>query len=153
MKIRFITENESPGKYIGMISRALFYYMQKQLEPLGIQKQQFTILAELYLNEGICQDDLVSRLRLSKPDVAKSVKKLVENGFLTKEKDENDRRIHRLYVTEKALSIKPDIIGVLEGTNTILSDGIEKEELETTLKVLRIMAKNMYEASEDLKNN
>ncbi len=153
MEMNFITKDESVGKYIDIISRYLFYYIQKQIEPHNLHKHQFKILIELYQHEDLCQEDLVSLLKLSKADIAKSVKKLVDLGYIHKEKDKNDKRIHHLNLTEKSLAIKEDIISILEETSGILSQNISEEEIEIAKKVMKQMSENIFLASNTLKNS
>ncbi|GAA0180364.1 hypothetical protein SH2C18_30710 [Clostridium sediminicola] len=153
MEIKFITKDKSVGKYIDIISRYLFYYIQKQIEPYNLHKHQYKILIELYQHEDLCQEDLVSLLKLSKADIAKSVKKLVSLGYIRKEKDKVDKRIHHLYLTKKSLSIKKEIISILEETSSILSNNISEEEIEIATKVMSQMAENIFLASSTLKNS
>lgn len=152
MEIKFITGDDSIGKYIDIISRYLFYYIFKQVEPYNLQKHQFKVLVELYLKEGICQEDLVDSLKLRKADVAKAIKKLIDIGYVRKEKDSKDKRIHHLYVTEKGLEIKNHIISILSESSNILSQNISNEELEITKKVMKQMADNIFSASNNLEN-
>ena len=153
MEIKFITKDDSVGKYIDIISKHLFYYIHKQVEPYHLQKNQYKILIELYHHEGLCQEDLVTLLKLSKADIAKAVKKLVSLGYIRKEKNTNDNRIHHVYLTEKSLSFKKDIISILEDTSDILSKNISKEEMDITKKVMQQMAENILDASHTVKNS
>lgn len=150
MDLKFITDNDSTGKYIDIISRYLFYYIYKQVEPYNLQKHQYKVLIELYHNEGICQEDLVDSLKLRKADVAKAIKKLIEIDYVRKEKDCKDKRIHHLYVTEKGLEIKNHIISILTESSKILTQNISNEELEITKKVMKQMSENIYKASTNM---
>ncbi|MCY6484625.1 MarR family winged helix-turn-helix transcriptional regulator [Clostridium aestuarii] len=152
MEIDFITEHDSIGKYIDIISRYLFYYIFKQVEPYNLQKHQYKVLIELYNNQGICQQELVDLLKLRKADVAKAIKKLIDIGYIYKKKDSRDKRIHHLYVTEKGIEIKNDIIFILSESSKILSQNISKKELEITKKVMKQMAENIFSASNNLEN-
>ena len=147
MKIEFITNDESIGKYIDVISRNLFNYINKQVEPYNLHKHEYQILVELYLYEGICQEDLVTLLKLSKADIAKAVKKLLNSGYIRKEKDANDKRIHHLYLTLQSLEIKDNLISILKDTSDILSENVSKDELQITKKVMKQMAENILRAS------
>ncbi|QZY56386.1 MarR family winged helix-turn-helix transcriptional regulator [Crassaminicella profunda] len=153
MEMKFITKDQSVGKHVDIISRYLFYYINKQVEPYHLQKHSYKILIELYHQEGLCQEDLVTLLKLSKADIAKSVKKLIGLGYIHKEKDTEDKRIHHLYLTEKSLAIKDSIISILEDTSTILSQNISKEDIQITKKVMQQMAENILHASHTLKNS
>ncbi|MCY6370926.1 MarR family winged helix-turn-helix transcriptional regulator [Clostridium ganghwense] len=153
MDIKYITREDSVGKYIDIISRYLFYYIYKEVEPYDLQKHQYKVLVELYHCEGICQEDLVDSLKLRKADVAKAIRKLIDLGYVYKKRDSIDKRIHRLYITEKGNEIKDKIISILEKSSKVLTQNISKEELEIVKKSMKQMAENIHTAANNLKEN
>lgn len=147
-----LTGEESFGKWIDIISRHTNFYLNKRLDKYNLNKGESKFLIQLYLKEGICQEDLVNILKTDKHEVAKGVKKLVNEGFITKEKDKDDRRINRLYLSEKSKNIKDEIISMLKDTSNILSKGFTAEEKELLYDFLIRMAENMFEESSKLKS-
>ncbi len=61
----------------------------------------------LYQMEGSSQDGLALSRGFDKTMIAKSVVRLEEEGFIRRVTDENDRRVKRLYLTEKSRNLRP----------------------------------------------
>lgn len=149
MEIKFRTDNVSMGKYIDITSRYLLHYIYKEVEQYNIQRHQFKVLLELYHNEGICQEDLVDSLKIRKAEVAKAIKKLIDNEYVYKLKNPKNKRIHNIYLTQKGLMIKEKIINILDKSNEILTQNIAQEDLEVTKRVLKQMSNNMYQEANE----
>lgn len=146
-----LTGDRSLGKWIDIISRHKNFYLNKRLEEYNLNKGEYKFLIQIYLKEGICQEDLVNILKTDKHEVAKTIKRLVNEGFLLKKKDEIDRRVNRLYLTDKAIDIKDDIANMLRDTTNILSKGFNEEEKDLLYDFLLRMAENIFEESSKLK--
>lgn len=146
-----IMEQESIGRYISIIARNMHYFISKKVEKYNIGRGQIPILTVLYHHEGISQDELRKILRMDKIMIAKGVRNLVEQGYIRKETDEKDKRIRRLYVTNKGLEIKSEIMNLFIQTTSILSDGLTEEENIIVRQLLKKMADNICQASSELK--
>lgn len=59
----------------------------------------FAVLME---EDGIRTSDLAERLDIRPSSLTEVIKRLEEQGFVTRIKDENDSRAYRIYATEKA---------------------------------------------------
>ncbi|CAH2214950.1 MarR family winged helix-turn-helix transcriptional regulator [Tepidibacter aestuarii] len=149
----FITEKVSFGKFIDRIYRNNNYYVGKHLEKYNLNKSEYKYLIQIYLNEGICQDDIVNRLKVDKYEVARGIKSLIEKGYVYKEKDSIDKRKHRLYITEKGNSIRDGFTAILRESSEILTKGFKEEEKDLVLGFLIRMAQNICEETIKLKNN
>ncbi len=69
-------------------------------------------LSELHLLEKICSftnptmSEIAKRATLTNGTVTTAVKRLEKKGYLMRKQDENDRRIMRVYVTNKGLQVE-----------------------------------------------
>lgn len=140
-----IKKEESIGRWISMLYRYGQIYVGKKLHSYGIGKGQFMYLIKLFNEDGLSQDRLTEKLNMDKGTTARALKKLEEQGFVTREGDENDRRSKRVFLTTKARELKPLLFSVLKDWNEILSQGLSKEEKEQVLKILEKMANNASE--------
>ena len=86
-------------------------------------------LANLYRNNGLNQEELAEILNIDKGTTARAIKKLEEEGFIKREKDENDKRAYKLYVTQKAENIKEEIFEILREWEEILLCDLSEEEV------------------------
>ncbi|MDD7796168.1 MarR family winged helix-turn-helix transcriptional regulator [Clostridium sp. 'White wine YQ'] len=134
--------SESLGKWISILNRYNQNYISKNLKEYNIGSGQYIFILNLYCNDGISQDKLSDLLAIDKGTTAKAIKKLEEAGYVRREVDETDRRAYKLYVTQKALDIKPIITRVLNESSSFLSFDFTEGEKLLALKLLKKMSDN-----------
>lgn len=116
------------GRYISQIHRKGGSFISKELSGLGIGSGQFMFLLELYRGDGRSQEDLAETLNIDKGTTARAIKKLEEEGFLTREKDEVDKRAYKLYLTDKGKDIKESIYKVMSKWEIHMTSNLTEEE-------------------------
>lgn len=146
-----LTEGFSPGRLISIVSRYHSYCLGKSLSKYDLSKCEYKCLIQIYKNEGICQDDIADILKIDKFRIAKSIKLLMEKGYVYKEKDIEDKRKHKVYPTEKALSIKGAFIDILDYNSNAMVKGFSEEEKKTLNNLLVKMAENLHKEAETVK--
>ena len=124
------------GKYISQIYRKGRIFISKGLEEYNIGQGQFMYLLELYIEDGRNQEELAEVLKIDKGTTARAIKKLEENGFVRREKDENDKRSNRVY-------LKNDIFFILNQWDEKMSEQLNKEERELMIKLLKRVCSNI----------
>lgn len=125
------------GKYISQIHRKGGSFISKELSGLGVGSGQFMFLLELYSRDGRSQEDLAEALNIDKGTTARAIKKLEEEGFLTREKDEVDKRVYKLYLTDKGKGIKESIYEVLSKWEIHLTSNLTEEESKIVKTLLQ----------------
>ncbi|EOL42671.1 MarR family winged helix-turn-helix transcriptional regulator [Enterococcus phoeniculicola] len=90
---------------IGMISRALEDISNKEFKELHLNKGQYVYLARIVEHPGIINDSLAECTRSDRTSVAKSVKNLEKEGLVRKESDVENKKIRRLYATNKGVDL------------------------------------------------
>lgn len=131
------------------ISRCGGQYRSKMLEPLGLTARQSSLLMEICATPGISQDTLARRVFLNKSVVARTLANLEENGFVSRPTCQKDKRITRLYPTEKALQLQPQLQAIWADCEHFLTEGMTEEEvatLESLLSRLQVQAAKWMEA-------
>ena len=86
---------------IGLIYRTLSAISNVEFKDWGLHKGQYLYVTRIFENPGIINDNLADLVKQERTVVAKSVKKLEEDGFIRKERDSENQKIRCLYVTEK----------------------------------------------------
>lgn len=132
----------SYGKSISFLYRFIQIYTDKRLKSFNIGGGQFPFLMTLYAGDGISQEEITRGVVVDKGTTAKAIKKLVKEGYIRKEEDPDDKRAYKVYLTEKALQIKPILKEISAHVTDILSSGCTEEEKEATWLTLETMAKN-----------
>lgn len=86
---------------IGIIARSLSSISNIEFKEVNLNKGQYLFLSRIAENPGIINDDLADLTKVDRTVVAKSVKKLENEGFIIKESDPDNRKIRHLFVTDK----------------------------------------------------
>lgn len=133
----------SPGKFISVLHRYSQRYITKELEKLNIGSGQYIFLLCLYKKDGVSQECLSEALGIDKGTTARAISHLVKEGYLTREVDPEDRRLYRVFLTEQAISVKPQLRAVLLEWRDILLKGFSETEKDTALEILDKMAANV----------
>lgn len=79
------------------------------LEQYQIGWGQLIYLFVVYENEGVTMQEAARIGEVDKGTTTKSIQKLVDQGYMTVRQDENDKRVKRLFTTEKATGIINDL--------------------------------------------
>ena len=100
------------GKYIYQLYRKGSAFINKEVSKYSIGSGQFMFLLELYTNDGKNQEEIAETLKIDKGTTARALKKLEEQGFLARIKDENDKRANKIYLNDKAKDIRDSALDV-----------------------------------------
>ncbi len=123
-------------KKINTISRCAVLYRNDKLNDKTLTPLYHSYVFIITKNPGITQDELASELCINKSNVTRGLNNLEEMGFVERKSDENDKRILRVYPTEKMIDAFPKIREVLKDWNRYLTDDINEEEIEIFQSVL-----------------
>lgn len=72
----------------------------------GVRVGQNLLLQVLWDTDGRTPGELAERLQVSTPTVVKSANRMEAAGLLTKRRDTVDRRLVRIYLTERARNVR-----------------------------------------------
>jgi DNA-binding MarR family transcriptional regulator len=97
---------ETLGYLSAQLARQLANRLREALIPLGLLPAQFTALAEIAKAEGLTQKDLVKRLDLEQPGVARTLAGLEAMGWIER-KHQGRGRSQGLYLTDRARAALP----------------------------------------------
>ncbi|MBS4539032.1 winged helix-turn-helix transcriptional regulator [Clostridium sp. D2Q-11] len=134
---------EHIGKYLGMIHRLHITLIDKRLEPYDISHGQLFLLLAIYNKEGITQNDLCEMYKIDKAAVSKSIKKLIDEDFLIRERDNKDKRKQLLYLTNKAKNFEGEFRSVLQAIEEDSTKGLSMDELNSFFNVSNKIIDNL----------
>jgi len=97
-------------------------------------------LIQIYRNDSLSQDDLARLFGQSKGTIAKHLKILEDDGYITREVDANNRRKYILKTTEKGDKLAIFLIDELKEWNDKV--GISDLDDETISKIRQIARKS-----------
>ena len=131
---------------INVISRCAMNYKSERLsgELSGCHHPFVTYISR---NPGSSQDDIARFICLNKSTVARTLSYLEEHGFVKREADESDKRVLRVYPTEKMLLALPEVISLAKEWNGIISEGLSEEEMAVFNSLLERIEARAREAA------
>ena len=119
---------------------------QKVLKSHGlndITREQFGILLLLSLTDGLYQTQIANILGKDRPNITRMIDILETNGYIRREKDDNNRRILKVYLTEKGLKNVEVAKPLKDRMNAAQYRGMTDEEIYTLVVLLRKVRKNI----------
>jgi DNA-binding MarR family transcriptional regulator len=144
---------ENISKLNAAIYRNSQSIINSKLIDLNIRSGQHDFLYVISKNEGISQKELSEFLYVGKSTTAKAVKNLVENDYVKRFQDENDRRIYRLYLTAAGKKVIPKIDAVFLELVSIISKNLSKVEEEQTVTILKRILHTISEEKSKLNSD
>lgn len=96
----------------------------------GLSQMEADILAFLFNNPGKdTASDIVELRMFPKGNVSQAVDALIGKGFLSREKDRNDRRRIHLHLTAPSVRVLGEIMAARKQFQSVLFSGFTQEEL------------------------
>jgi DNA-binding MarR family transcriptional regulator len=132
-------------RYINIVSRCAAIWRADKLEGTELGDQHHSYILVVCRHPGISQDTIARRLFLNKSNVTRSLAYLEEHGFVTRERDREDRRQTLVYPTEKAFEVLPRVREIIKGWNSYITEDFTEEELEMYFAMTRRIAERAAE--------
>jgi len=110
---------------------------KKQLKPFGLTNMQHLVLEGLWYEKGITAAELGKLLILDKATLSGVLDRMLEGGWLSKKQDPKDKRVNRLFPSDKANEMKSELIELRKMANKDLLTGFNPEEQILLKRFLR----------------
>lgn len=105
----------------------------------GIVPSHGDILVYLYNHDHVTMKELAEQIHRSKPTVTVLVNKLVQYGYVVREKERSDNRITYIKLTQKGMELYPVFMKISDIIREKMYGGFsnqESEQLENLLETL-----------------
>ncbi|MFO7792856.1 MAG: MarR family transcriptional regulator [Candidatus Saliniplasma sp.] len=140
------SDEDSIHKLYQIVHKKLIRFIKCELEPYDFNRGEFPLLFKLIKKgDGITQKEICSMLYISKSTTSKIIHSLVEKGYLRKERDEKDKRVTRIYLTDKKNEIKDLMKEIDEKAENRMLEGFGVEEKEQMRTYLERILENLEE--------
>ncbi|HDX9511200.1 MULTISPECIES: MarR family winged helix-turn-helix transcriptional regulator [Bacillus] len=128
---------------IGMIARALDSISNIEFKEYDLTKGQYLYLVRICENPGIIQEKLAEMIKVDRTTAARAIKKLEINGFIDKKDDTHNKKIKKLFPTEKGKNVYPFIKRENDYSNIVALNGFTEMEVKTIFNLLQRVRKNV----------
>ena len=117
--------------------------INEDLRPLGLSSAEGNIMLHLFTHgREMGQEQLVEQLDVSKPAISRTLGSLVAKGYVTRQRDPDDKRAHRIRLTDRALEIGPAVEQVYNHIFELAVQGISRDELDCFMELFSRMSQN-----------
>jgi DNA-binding MarR family transcriptional regulator len=138
--MKYILMNESIPLLLADVSRLMRRSFDQRARSIGVTRAQWRVITMLVRHEGINQGGLADLIEVEPITLCRMVDRLTEASLVERRPDPNDRRVWRLFLTDKARALLSDLRLLAEDLNEEAMDGIsgqEQEQLRTILDSIR----------------
>lgn len=113
------------------------------LSSKGVTRVQWIALYYLGKGQHINQKVLAEKMYIKESTVTRLVDRMEKEGLVERKKNQEDRRIVNLVLTEKGMKYREDLIPEGIRFNDLVSKDITEEEMKTFMYVLDKMVNNL----------
>lgn len=142
----FDKPEDSPGFLLWQTTVTWQRLIKKALDPHDISHAQFVILAiTLWFenkNQKISQSLIIRQSKLDKMTVSKSLKKLVAQGYIKREENQQDTRAKSVSLTKKGKEIASKLVPIIERIDKVFFGNIKKADHKSFVSILNNLVAN-----------
>lgn len=133
------------GRILGVAHTSMFRYLSKLMKEqnLPITPEQFSVLSHLWQKDGLQQSELALCTNRNRANVTRIIDILEREGIVERRDDENDRRVFKIYLTDKGKSLKEITAACAQQSIKDSLVGLTKDEIDTCIKVLLKIKSNV----------
>ncbi len=111
-----------------IIQRLHFRILQEELEKQDIHPGQPPMLILIQKNEGINQNEIARKLNVRAATVAIMLRRMEKAGLIERKQDKKDKRIQRVFLTEKGRKICELLKEQAERIEKMAMEGLSENE-------------------------
>lgn len=140
-----------PGimKYINRISRANGIVYGHRLQEYGIAQCHHPYILLICREPGISQEQIAREICVNRSNVTRQLAALEKKELIIRRQDREDRRVWRVYPTEKMQKLLPAVRRVMREWNEFLLGGLEEGELQQLIGTLEKLSVRANQAAAD----
>ena len=126
-------------KYINRIARSNEVVYANRLRGYGITQSQ----------PGIPQEKISREICVNKSSVTRQITILEEKGLIVRKQDQTDRRVWRVYPTQRMQELLPHVRQVMKEWNEYLLEEFDEEQREHLIAALEQLARRAQDAAKE----
>ncbi|RAS77334.1 MarR family winged helix-turn-helix transcriptional regulator [Priestia endophytica] len=128
---------------IGMIARALDSISNIEFKEHNLTKGQYLYLVRICEHPGIIQEKLAEMIKVDRTTAARSIKKLETEGFIEKKDDHHNKKIKKLFPTEKGKEVYPFLRREGDHSEKVALRGFSEQERKEVFQLVQRLRKNI----------
>jgi DNA-binding MarR family transcriptional regulator len=135
--------NDRLAHLIRDVARGLTRGLQFRLSKHGISFGHWAFLRILWERDGLTQRELSVEAGLMEPTTHSAIQKMEKLGFVTRKRQDGDRKRQHIYLTSKGASLRDHLVPLAQMVNAKAVDGVSESDIEITRRTLLAMIQNL----------
>src|SRR5712671_1723851 len=135
----FVIE-DSLGYLVNRMARLMADELAEAIRPAGVAIGQWAVLLVLWARDGMTQAELSRGVAIEPPTVVRTIDRMVRDGLVTRAPDPDDGRLSRIYLTERARSLRDELVPLAAAVNGEILNGLTTNEARTLRRLLTKLA-------------
>lgn len=135
--------NEPVAFILADVSRLMRRSFDQRARSIGVTRAQWRVLTMLVRHEGINQGGLAELIEVEPITLCRMVDRLTEASLVERRPDPNDRRVWRLFMTDKARALLSDLKILAADLTEEAMDGISQCEQAQLCNLLETIRANL----------
>ena len=135
----FVIE-DSLGYLVNRMARLMAHELGERIRPSGVAIGQWAVLLFLWARDGMTQAELSRGVAIEPPTVVRTIDRMVRDGLVTRAPDPDDGRLSRIYLTERARSLRDELVPLAAAVNGEILNGLTANEARTLRRLLAKLA-------------
>ncbi len=131
-----------PGPLLSIINRARVIFLNNRLKQFELSAGQYPVFMCLLRHPGITQETMARYFHLDKGTIARTVKKMEDAGYISRNVDPANRRAFCLSLTTKGSRLAPEILAIDQEWEQVICKDLSEEEKEQMLALLKHVAES-----------
>jgi len=146
--IRYDFEN-SMGFVVNMTAKAFQKSFDIELRKnAGVSLSQWRVVGALVIQPGLTQKEIADKVGIEGATLVPIIDKMEKEGLLKRKPDSSDRRVNRIYLTQKADSLWESMVECALKIRKSSTKNISENDIQTTLETLRKISQNLTSFTE-----
>lgn len=146
--IRYDFEN-SMGFVVNMTAKAFQRSFDIELRKnVGVSLSQWRVVGALVMQPGLTQKEIADKVGIEGATLVPILDRMEKEGLLKRKPDSSDRRVNRIYLTQKADSLWESMVECALRIRKSSTKNISESDIQTTLETLRKISQNLALFSE-----
>ncbi len=128
---------------IGEIARALDSVANIEFKDFDLAKGQYLYLVRICEHPGIIQEQLATMIKVDRTTASRAIRRMDINGFIDRRADASNKKIKRLFPTQKATDVYPFIHRENLYSNKVALRGLSEEDSQLLERLLLKVSDNV----------
>ena len=137
-----------PGFLLTESARLLRKLIDRRLQPLGLSRAQWSILAILSNQEGLSQSQISAKLEIEKSTAGRLIDQVERSGWIERRPIAGDRRAWGIHLTDQARQLLAQVETVILRSRTEMLQGLRAEQQQHLSEILQIVKSSLSAALE-----